>query len=350
MSNIYSHILNRKIENKSLGDMVKDGMSMRQMAMQNEAGEQKLAEDERKRKTQASLQAMETLAGMSPEQRAAEYPKMREQMIQSGMMRPEDGPPEHDEGHFQRYWGALQKTPEYVDRQKSLAELELTKAKAQAAIPDAQLERDFKRAQIGKLNADAREAGKPKVTGDQYKVAGFVKRAEQAEDTLNQLLQSGYDPTTAGADIQGRALFPGILQSGEYKGFDQASRNFISAVLRRESGAAISDQEYANERAKYFPMPGDDKDVLAQKAAARAQAMAGLKAEAGGAYDLVPTVNAPKRTAKNNSGGLIESAQADQPQAPKSGIKVQGPRPGSIVEVQGKRYIVGDDGDSLKPL
>jgi hypothetical protein len=62
---------------------------------------------------------------------------------------------------------------------------------------------------------------------------------------------------------------------------DQARRDFVSAVLRKESGAAISAQEYINEEKKYFPQLGDSDAVIKQKQNSRLKAIEGLKAQAG---------------------------------------------------------------------
>lgn len=64
----------------------------------------------------------------------------------------------------------------------------------------------------------------------------------------------------------------------------QAQRNFITAVLRQESGASISPTEFANDEKKYFPQPGDDPATLKNKEAARAAAIKGLIKESGTAY------------------------------------------------------------------
>jgi hypothetical protein len=61
----------------------------------------------------------------------------------------------------------------------------------------------------------------------------------------------------------------------------QARRNFISAVLRKESGASISPTEYANEEKKYFPQLGDSDQVIKQKQNSRIKAIEGLKSQAG---------------------------------------------------------------------
>jgi hypothetical protein len=62
---------------------------------------------------------------------------------------------------------------------------------------------------------------------------------------------------------------------------EQARRNFVSAVLRKESGAAIGIDEYKNEERKYFPQAGDTDKVIQQKQKARELAIEALKAQAG---------------------------------------------------------------------
>jgi hypothetical protein len=94
----------------------------------------------------------------------------------------------------------------------------------------------------------------------------------------------------AGMSVGGRALeaVPGgmgnFLQADDYQLFEQARRNFINAVLRRESGAVIADTEFANAEKQYFPRPGDSEAVLKQKAANRRSAIEGIARAAGPAY------------------------------------------------------------------
>lgn len=61
-------------------------------------------------------------------------------------------------------------------------------------------------------------------------------------------------------------ILPNFLQSAERQQFEQAKRNFVNAVLRRESGAVISQSEFKNADLQYFAQPGDTPEVLAQKA------------------------------------------------------------------------------------
>ena len=63
-----------------------------------------------------------------------------------------------------------------------------------------------------------------------------------------------------------------------------ASRNFIAAVLRKESGAAISDGEYLNGLKQYFPQVGNTAEVISDKEALRSAAITGMYRESGDAF------------------------------------------------------------------
>jgi hypothetical protein len=119
----------------------------------------------------------------------------------------------------------------------------------------------------------------------------------------------------AGMSVGGRALeaVPGgvgnFLQADDYQLFEQARRNFINAVLRRESGAVIADTEFANAEKQYFPRPGDSEAVLKQKAANRRSAIEGIARAAGPAYQ------APAQAAQPQGGAdrgrvLFEAREA----------------------------------------
>lgn len=74
------------------------------------------------------------------------------------------------------------------------------------------------------------------------------------------------------------------LRSPEFTKFDQAKRDFINAVLRKESGAVISESEFKNAEQQYFPQPGQGADIIAQKRQARMEAIRGVGAGAGPGY------------------------------------------------------------------
>jgi hypothetical protein len=69
-----------------------------------------------------------------------------------------------------------------------------------------------------------------------------------------------------------------FTQSEDQQRIEQAQRNFINAVLRRESGAAIGAGEFANAQKQYFPAAGDEKFTIEQKRQNRIRATQGILA------------------------------------------------------------------------
>jgi hypothetical protein len=69
--------------------------------------------------------------------------------------------------------------------------------------------------------------------------------------------------------------------SPEQQQVAQARINFITAILRKESGAAIGRDEFATAEKNYFPKPGDDAATIAQKQQARKTAIRAMEIQAG---------------------------------------------------------------------
>jgi hypothetical protein len=78
-------------------------------------------------------------------------------------------------------------------------------------------------------------------------------------------------------------VLPGVFggPNEQQQSYDAAKRNFITAVLRKESGAAIGASEFANEDKKYFPQAGESKKIIEQKQKARDLAIKAMKIQAG---------------------------------------------------------------------
>ena len=133
------------------------------------------------------------------------------------------------------------------------------------------------------------------MTDAQAKALLFGTRAADAERTLVQRAGAGTDrpgaikataETVAGlVPFAGEKLSPvaGTMtnwtQSNAQQSVERAQRDFINAILRRESGAVISPQEFENARLQYFPSPNDGPDVRAEKTRARQLAIQGIMAE-----------------------------------------------------------------------
>lgn len=93
--------------------------------------------------------------------------------------------------------------------------------------------------------------------------------------------------------------------SPEQQQVAQARINFITAILRKESGAAIGASEFATAEKNYFPKPGDDAATIAQKQAARKTAIKAMEIQAGaGAKQMGGAGVVPGATA-NNPLGLL---------------------------------------------
>ncbi|QYG07122.1 hypothetical protein [Janthinobacterium sp. PAMC25594] len=128
--------------------------------------------------------------------------------------------------------------------------------------------------------------GKP--TEFEGKSAIFGARAEEADRILNSI---DYRPAAVNSkrSLEGFPLIGGALSAAANKfsltdsdqKAEQAQRDFVNAVLRQESGAAIAASEFDNAVKQYFPQPGDSVGVIAQKAKARKTTIQGLKKNAG---------------------------------------------------------------------
>lgn len=107
---------------------------------------------------------------------------------------------------------------------------------------------------------------------------GFANRANASNSIIDKLGSVGSEYKGI---ISGSGAFPNILKSSDRQQLEQAQRDFVNAILRRESGANITDQEFNNAAQQYFPQPGDSAEVIQQKAANRKLTIQNLNREAG---------------------------------------------------------------------
>ncbi len=123
-------------------------------------------------------------------------------------------------------------------------------------------------------------SGKPP-TADQEKNAGFSLRIKSSNDTINSLEKRFKDLGLL--NQYGNKYSPNFLKSPDMQRMDQAQRDFVNSVLRRESGAAISPSEFSSAEKQYFPQPGDSSEVMAQKRENRMNALRGIVNSSGSA-------------------------------------------------------------------
>ncbi len=121
----------------------------------------------------------------------------------------------------------------------------------------------------------------------------ILKPLEKAGLKDTGLIRSGVSGTLGATPLIGEALARGSdnifntlptvlggLNEDQQKTI-QARVNFITAVLRKESGASISPTEFATAEKNYFPAPGDSETVVKQKQEARDMAIKAMKLQAG---------------------------------------------------------------------
>ena len=116
--------------------------------------------------------------------------------------------------------------------------------------------------------------------------AGFADRAANAA-TLLETLKS---PSMLS---RGKKGIPGVgqaLVSPEDRRFSQAEDDFITAVLRKESGATFGEGEFERERNKYIPGPFDDEALREQKRRSREAAIQALARGADRRYKMPPVL------------------------------------------------------------
>lgn len=146
-------------------------------------------------------------------------------------------------------------------------------------------------ARTQKLKADAKMAGMGgKPAADQRKAAGFSRRMTLSEEIMDSLISKGFDPTSRMHQV--KSFLPGELQSPQWQQYKNAGKNWVTANLRQESGAAIPPAELDAEFEKYFPQPGDSSSLVAQKRLLRGQAALAMQGSSGSALDSVKQLKA----------------------------------------------------------
>jgi hypothetical protein len=175
------------------------------------------------------------------------------------------------------------------------------------------------RTQLAQLAASLK--GEKPLTEFQGKSLTFGTRAAEAHNILNGL-EGTYNTLSAN-------YLPSFVNSSEGQKAKQAQDNFVNAVLRQESGAAINASEFENARKQYFPQPGDTQAVLDQKRQNRETVIKGFSRQAGPAgKDITEALNSPVLKSPKTSFNTV--AEAEAANLPK----------GTKITVGGKKAIV----------
>lgn len=151
------------------------------------------------------------------------------------------------------------------------------------AIPEGVDRKTF----VNEVSRAGAKAAAGEKTEVQAKSEKFGNKMENAEKNLRDVEGEGQSykgRALEGAPMVGGTMATNWAQSDNYQKYKQARDNFITALLRDESGAAIGTAEFQRYEKELFPQPGEGKAVIEQKREARKIAIEAMKKSAGPGY------------------------------------------------------------------
>ena len=193
---------------------------------------------------------------------------------------------------------------ESLNLRKSQQELDLLKLERQGetnSIQKKKLSNEIRlqeqKIRKADLEAKALEAGPTaqeilsKSSEAQKKASSFAQRMTVSADELNTLAES-VDPTSrvipliagGGGVISETA---NRLASPEEQQYASAASDFVTAQLRKESGAVIGESEFKRKFREFFPVPGDSDKQIESKRKRRERAAESMQKESGGLYEAL---------------------------------------------------------------
>jgi hypothetical protein len=150
----------------------------------------------------------------------------------------------------------------------------------------------------------------PKLTEQQSKDVGFANRGEAI---LPRLERQDKALTDSLSSLGGKVPIVGnYLKSDAYRQAEQTGRELLAVILRKDTGAAVTDSEMQMYSGMYLPQPGDDKATIEQKRSGRAKAIEGIRLGLGPARILLE-----QQTALEGLKGGGQQAPAPQNESPK---------------------------------
>lgn len=101
------------------------------------------------------------------------------------------------------------------------------------------------------------------------RASGAIPKLDQYGEALTEITgRIGSATEKAGGNF---------IKSREYQLAEQAGLEFLQAILRKDTGAAITKEEQSEYGRVYLPQPGDSAELLDQKKASRARALAAIR-------------------------------------------------------------------------
>lgn len=160
-----------------------------------------------------------------------------------------------------------------------------------------------------------------KFTEGQAKDNVYATRANGALAVLEPVAEALLDRGDRAAEMVPFGLARGV-QAPDFQVAQQAGEEFLQAILRKDTGAAITSQEQEMYGRTYLPQPGDGPEVLEAKRQARHRAVAAI--ESG----MSPLQQAVKDQALIQAANDAKASRPDAPalkRQPRQAPQVEAP-------------------------
>jgi hypothetical protein len=174
------------------------------------------------------------------------------------------------------------------------------------------------------------DKSRAKYTEAESKSIVYLDRMKDAEKGIQRVMQEGFNPASAGGsfDRVTAGTWANFMSSPKGRQYENEQRNFLAGVLRKDTGAAVTNREFDLYGPMFFPLYGDDPGTVQQKARKRQVAIDAI--QRGLSSDLIlndasqdvlpPAANgAPSATPQASNGkpkmvrqnGVIYTLQPD---------------------------------------
>jgi hypothetical protein len=175
-------------------------------------------------------------------------------------------------------------------------------------------------------------ANKPFTEG-QSKDNVFSTRARGALPTLDKFADNLTSLGNRVLDSDPTGILRGKLQDSDYQVAKAAGDEFLQAILRKDTGAAITVPEQQLYGVTYLPQPGDGPEVRAYKKEARQRAIAAI--ESG----MSPAQMVAQEKALAAAAGVVPPPSEDAPPTQGARPRATNPETGEVVEFDGEKWV-----------
>lgn len=192
----------RGVEMPSMVDSVQKSMTLSQMAAQQDhlakqskREDETYAHEEKLRKAIEFGNALDSYVGLPPEQRAAIYPKMREDLVKSGTISPDVLTEQEDPSLIGRLHSNWKQSSEGIQKQLHLAQIKKLEADAQTEPELRRLGLEKLRAETAKLRAEAGKASHPanNLPKDKLEQVDAMGKKQASVVAINNEIKAAYE-------------------------------------------------------------------------------------------------------------------------------------------------------------